>query len=782
MSGLKKYISKKLSYLQEHPEGGLEKRSRLDFLNQEEAGRLLRLFGRTHIGLVTLEIKNFFHLAHGGTQGVGPLLLDDVEFQAARIVPDLFHHAKLLFQVRTDCNCAVLFFKITEDYISFANAILLLGLQLNQFLGPGVKAHSLGEAEILVGHSHIEAWRDESFEDTLYRAYCQARRLAVLPRDFIELPLHDEFQWLLRQERISMLYQAVINFGDGSVMGWEAFMRGPESSAFHLPETLFKYAEDTGVSLQLDRHCRRLALHNLGSFRSDQHLFINVHPSSLGDPNFTAEAAAREVRARGLEPGNVILEFTERHGIQDMHYLVKTLESFRTAGFHIAVDDVGAGTSSLRLLSQLRPDYIKIDVSVVENIDSDPFRRVMVETLAHLAERIQARLVAVGIETETEFSSLVSMGIFGGQGNYLAPPALEKSDRSVDIPVKATFSKENLQTWKCSLPIRELAAPSIVALPHTPVKNVKDMLVDKPPQTSVVVVRNDMPVGLLMQYSMDRFLSTKFGMSLYFSREIARIMDTAPLVVDETMPIEEVARKAMERQSTKIYDDIVVTSRNKLLGVVSVQRMLDTLAQTQVELAKGANPLSGLPGNLSIEMEIEARALNRTPTSLIYVDLDNFKVYNDVFGFERGDRIILLAAQALSDAARLNGGNGDFVGHVGGDDFVILAAPEHAEAICNATMRAFAMHTPSLYRRDDLERGYIVGKGRDGKTARYPLVSLSIAVIDCDFAPPFNMERLSQHVAEVKKTAKEISGNSCVRESYHGQEHETRTDINDSAY
>ncbi len=778
MSGLKKYISKKLSYLQEHPEGGQDRRSRLDFLDPEEAGRLLRLFGRTHIGLVTLEIKDFFLLAHGGAQGVGPLLLDDVEFQAAGIVPDLFHHAKLLFQVRTDCNCAVLFFKITDDYSSFTNAIMLLRLQLNQFLGAGTKAHSLGEIDILVGHSHIEAWRKESFEDTLYRAYCQARRMALLPRDCIGLPLHDEFQWLLRHDRIVMLYQAVINFGDGSVMGWEGFMRGPESSVFHLPETMFTYAEETGVSLQLDRHCRRLALRNLGSFRSDQHLFINVHPSNLGDPNFTAEAAAREVRARGLEPGNVILEFTERHGIQDMHYLVKTLDSFRGAGFHIAVDDVGAGTSSLRLLSQLRPDYIKIDVSVVENIDADPFRRVMVETLAHLAERIQARLVAVGIETETEFSSLVSMGIFGGQGNYLTPPALEKSDRPVEIPVKATFSKENLQTWKCSLPIRELAAPSIVALPHTPVKDVKDMLVDKPPQTSVVVVRNDMPVGLLMQYSMDRFLSTKFGMSLYFSREIARIMDTAPLVVDEALPIEEVARKAMERQNTKIYDDIVVTSRNKLLGVVSVQRMLDTLAQTQVELAKGANPLSGLPGNLSIEMEIEARALSRTPSSLIYVDLDNFKVYNDVFGFERGDRIILLAAQTLSDAARLNGGGDDFVGHVGGDDFVILAAPEHAEAICNATMREFAMHTPSLYRRDDLERGYIVGKGRDGKTARYPLVSLSIAIIDCDFAPPFNMERLSQHVAEVKKAAKEISGNSCVRESYQAQEHETRAENN----
>ncbi len=769
MSGLKKYISKKLSYRHDHCEDNQDRRPRLDFLNAAEVDGLLRLYGRVHIGLVTLEIKDFFLLAQGGVQSMGALLLDDVELQTARLVPEIFHPSRLLFSARVDCNCIALFFRITNDITSFANATMLLGLRINQRFGCGAAPHIPCKIEILVGHSHIEPSPHESFEDTLYRAYCQARRIALLPQRRPTPPVLDEFRRLMNDNRITMLYQSVINFTDGAVMGWEAFMRGPENSFFHLPETLFMYAEKTGESLHLDRDCRRLALQNLGVIHNDQHLFINVHPLSLGDPNFTAETAAREVRTCGLEPGNVILEFTERHGFQDIQYLVKTLEGFRSAGFHIAVDDVGTGPSSLRLISQLRPDYIKIDVSVVENIDADPFRRVMVESLAYLAERIQARLIAVGIETETEFSSLVSMGIFGGQGNYLAPPTIHKSDQPVDIPVKANFSKENLLTWKCSLPIRELAVNSIVTSPHTAVRDVKDMLTDKPPQTSVVVAQNDKPVGLLMQYSMDRSLSTKFGMSLYFSREISRIMDTSPLIVDEAMPIEEVARKAMERQNTKIYDDIVVTCKDKLLGVVSVQRMLDTLAQTQVELAKGANPLSGLPGNVSIEMAIENRARNRTPTSLIYVDLDNFKVYNDVFGFERGDRIILLTAQAIGDATRHNGGENDFVGHVGGDDFVILADPNHAEAICTKAMQEFARHTPSLYRRDDLERGYIVGKGRDGKTARYPLASLSIAIIDCDFTPPFNMELLSQKVAEVKKAAKEISGNSCVRQQYHGQ-------------
>ena len=769
MAGLKKFFSEKLSYLQdphEQPEGG---RFSLHFLKPDEIRKLSRLFGRTHIGLVTLEIKDFFTLTQGNPESLGPQILDSLEFEAVKLVPEFYHHSKVLFPCRTGADTMVIFFEIKDGFTSFASATHLFRLQVHEKVNLAYASTGNSKYELLAGYSHIEAWRKDQFQDSLFRAYCQARRIAAQPKEYDCLPLHDEFQWLMEGNRIKMLYQPVISFEDGSVMGWEAFMRGPETGFFHLPELLFKYTDETGESLRLDRHCRHLALSRLGDIEDGQHLFINVHPSSLSDPNFTAEAVAQEVRDAGLQTGNVILEFTERHRVHDMQYFIKMLETFRLTGFHIAVDDVGTGQSSLRFLSQLRPDYIKIDISIIDNIDSDPFKRVLVESLAFLAHRINSRIIAVGIQAETEFSSLVSMGIYGGQGNYLALPSPYKSDKPVDIPLKATFSKENLQIWKCSLPIRELASSSIVVPPHTPVKGIKELLKDKPPQTSVVVVQNKRPVGLLMQYSMDRSLSTQFGMSLYYSREVSRIMDMAPLVVDETLPMEEVARKAMERDNTKIYDDIIVTSDDKLLGVVSVQRMLDTLAQKQVELAKGANPLSGLPGNVSIETEIEARAKKRTPTSLIYVDLDNFKVYNDVFGFERGDRIILLTAHVLGQATTLFGNKDDFVGHVGGDDFVILANPERAATICEHALREFASQTPTLYRREDLERGYIIGKGRDGKTSRYPLASLSIGVVDCDFSPSFNMEMLSNRVAEVKKAAKELAGNSCVRKPYHAE-------------
>ena len=120
-----------------------------------------------------------------------------------------------------------------------------------------------------------------------------------------------------------------------------------------------------------------------------------------------------------------------------------------------------------------------------------------------------------------------------------------------------------------------------------------------------------------------------------------------------------------------------------------MQRLLDHLAQFQVELAKGSNPLTGLPGNLAIEHEIERRIKKQIPSSLIYLDLDNFKVYNDVYGFGKGDQVILMTSNVLQQAIREAGSSQDFIGHVGGDDFIVISKHEQAEKIGRTVIKHF---------------------------------------------------------------------------------------------
>ena len=176
----------------------------------------------------------------------------------------------------------------------------------------------------------------------------------------------------------------------------------------------------------------------------------------------------------------------------------------------------------------------------------------------------------------------------------------------------------------------------------------------------------------------------------------------------------------MNRDRFKLYDHVVVIDQGAVLGVASVQHMLDALARVQVEMAKGANPLTGLPGNVALEQEIERRGNAGEPVSFIYVDLDNFKTYNDTYGFQEGDRMIRLVADMLRWAARRHGNHGDMVAHVGGDDYVVISTPDRAERICLAMVRCCARLLPkALHRRASRGRVHR-GQGQGRKAGPLP--------------------------------------------------------------
>jgi diguanylate cyclase (GGDEF)-like protein len=318
--------------------------------------------------------------------------------------------------------------------------------------------------------------------------------------------------------------------------------------------------------------------------------------------------------------------------------------------------------------------------------------------------------------------------------------------------------------WKCSIPLRDLVEPVRSVGPQTRVSEVKQSLELGDSISAVVVADKGTPLGLLMSHHLDRALSTPYGMSLYYGRSVEKLMDASPLVAEGSTPVEIVAKQAVGREKFKIYDCIIVTENGKLSGIVSVQKMLDTLACVQVEMAKGANPLTGLPGNVAIELELERRVRTRQPSSFVYVDLDNFKIYNDTYGFRNGDAIILLLARILSWAAKRHGGPKDeFIGHVGGDDFVIMSSPDRAERICRAVTRVFGRLIRLSYCAEDRQRGTIRGKDRHtGEERDFPLVTVSLAIIDCDGGcDPSDIARRS---AEMKKYAKTFPGNAYVRD------------------
>jgi diguanylate cyclase (GGDEF)-like protein len=171
-----------------------------------------------------------------------------------------------------------------------------------------------------------------------------------------------------------------------------------------------------------------------------------------------------------------------------------------------------------------------------------------------------------------------------------------------------------------------------------------------------------------------------------------------------------------------------------------------------------------LPGNLAIEAELRRRIAAGEPFAVLYLDLDNFKAFNDVYGFTHGDEAIQLVASSAVDAVRRRGTAQDFVGHIGGDDFIIVTLPERAEEIAREIIDMFDRDIRKLYNAQDLRQGYIETRDRRGTLNRYPIMSLSIAIVSNEQRSLDNYAQIGEAAAELKRYAKSIGGSVYVKD------------------
>ncbi len=188
---------------------------------------------------------------------------------------------------------------------------------------------------------------------------------------------------------------------------------------------------------------------------------------------------------------------------------------------------------------------------------------------------------------------------------------------------------------------------------------------------------------------------------------------------------------------------------------------------------RSANPLTGLPGNICIEEELEKAIHSGRSFAVAYVDLDNFKAYNDHYGYNQGDAAIREIARILIDSAAACGDGGEFIGHIGGDDFLYIASPEASERIGNQVIEQFDRSLKNLIRPDDLRRGHIEVIGRTGDLMRFPLLSVTIAIVGSDSCRIDHVAQVGDMASEVKRQGKSIEGSVLVKDRRADGEAET---------
>ncbi|MEO1784295.1 GGDEF domain-containing protein [Thermodesulfobium sp. 4217-1] len=560
---------------------------------------------------------------------------------------------------------------------------------------------------------------------------------------------------IIENKHFTTLFQPIFSLSNGNVVGYEALTRGPEGSILYNPEKLFESAKNESLLWEMELSTRSSAIERFLSFQSDKMLFLNVDPDIIKDEKFV-KGSTKHLLENIIKQSNIVFEITEKTAIKDYIEFKEIIKNYKTQGYKIAIDDVGAGYSGLTTISEVRPNFIKIDMFLIRDIDKNNFKKSIVKALVELANNSNLKLIAEGIETLDELKTVIELGITMAQGFLLGKPSKELLvlDNVLQNFIQETkLSLEKMKfTSAFKSQIGKIARRDEGKQCSNLSKDIEKIFLSNVNLHGIVLLDEDKAAGLITRREFFTQLGTQFGRELYLNKPIEKIMDQEPLILDYSIPIDQVIKKIANREENKLYDYVIVEKDEKYFGVVPIISLLEKSMELELNVAKYSNPLTGLPGNLIIEEKIREFIDKEVPFSLIYFDLNNFKSFNDYYSFERGDKVIKYTANILE---RHIGFHKDaFLGHVGGDDFIAVVGAYEIERLCCNITEEFDFNIKRFYNEEDINKGYITSIDRDVTEKHFPMISISIASVNNKKIA--NYENMTEKVSEIKKICKEL--------------------------
>lgn len=569
--------------------------------------------------------------------------------------------------------------------------------------------------------------------------------------------IKEDLDFIICNKKIRTVFQPIISLRDGSVLGHEALSRITCESKICNLDMLFTVASQYNRLWDLELLCRTTALEAAYKFMISPYnkkLFINVNPHIMHDETFKKGFTRSFLKQYEISPHNVIFEITEKDVITDMTGFKDTIEHYKSQDYKIAIDDAGAGYSGLNLISDVNPNYIKLDMKLIRDVNKDSLKFALIKGMVEFSKVSNIFLVAEGIETYEELDTLVNLGVQYGQGYFIQKPHSEVTEICQEVikALKEINYKKNhtSQSTISDLYIRNLSTRVTTVSPHEKILNVYDVFKRNPNCFGICVTENELPVGIITQEKLIFHLSGYYGFSLYQNKPISRLMDFNFLSVDYKTPVSLVSSMAMSRSNDKLYDFIVITEDEKYIGAVTVKDLLQKTTEIEISTAKHQNPLTGLPGNLLIEQKLNQSITGHHDYSVAYIDIDNFKAYNDVYGFENGDMVIKL----LADVLREQLSNDQFVGHVGGDDFVVIFNHHITNEFFDCINKKFELAVLPFYRKEDIKKGYITTTNRHGEVEQFPIITLTVVSVNNRTRDFKDRIELTEILANLKKQGK----------------------------
>jgi diguanylate cyclase (GGDEF)-like protein len=566
--------------------------------------------------------------------------------------------------------------------------------------------------------------------------------------------MHDPVKQLIRARRLTFLLQPIIHARDRTVLGYEALVRGPSDSPLHSPSMLFEAAASEGVLAELDRLCLELATARKAALGLPGRLFVNLTPQGLLSFHGKSGDVAAILGRNGMPAESLVLELTEQAILDDYDAIRSVMTEIQALGAAFAIDDLGSGYSGLRAWSELHPEFVKIDRYFISHIDSDALKMEFVRAIIDLARAARSTVIAEGVETAAEATELVDAGVSLLQGFYVARPQAEPAPQMSDTMIQRCPSHEALPDTAVA---RDLVFSDPSIEPDMPVPKVAELLHEHPDVDAYAVVARRQPIGLVRRVELLDLLSIPLRRELYLKKPIRVLMDTNPLLVEADLRLEQVSRLVTRGFRERLQEQFIVTDHGNYLGLARMVDLLRSITQEQLKVARYSNPLTTLPGSVPIYDCVNRLIRRGKRFVLCHADIDHFKPFNDFYGYAKGDEALLIVARTL---ARQMSPRIDFLGHVGGDDFVIAFRSHDWRERLERALAELADALAALYKPEHVAERGILTTDRYGVQRLFPLLSLSVAALHFDGAAvEVTAEDLSYHLAPIKARAKMRPGN-----------------------
>lgn len=540
----------------------------------------------------------------------------------------------------------------------------------------------------------------------------------------------DELESIIASERIEAVFQPIFDIAKNKLLGYEALARGPRNTRFESPLSLFSKADQCGLRTELEEVCIRKAATRFVERRLPGRLFLNLSPDSMLRLNIIGSVLYRLLI---LDPDcpRLVLELSEKYPLNDMKQIRQLSELIHEQGHEIAIDDLGTGYSGLLAWAEVRPDYVKIDRHFVNGIHLDSVKREFVRSIHEISRGLFCKVIAEGIEDARELEVIRGIGIKFGQGFLLQPPDIEPDADIPEILTRAgrTLNPRFIHTSP-SERVSELLTYVAPLPPDTRSETVMDIFKANQWLRSVPIVNgSSVPVGLVSRNSLQALFSGRFAHQLFGRDPISAHMNRQPIVVDHQLRLEEVSRLMTRNNDVNLNDDFILTREDRYIGVGQTSELLRRITEYNIRYARYSNPLTMLPGNVPIHEWIDELLFSGSDFRLAYIDLNSFKPFNDTYGYSRGDEVITALADILLECAAPEI---DMVGHVGGDDFVVIFRGKDWEARCRRIMKLFEESKARFYPQEALDQGGIYCEDRQGNPVFHELLTVAIGVVNPD--------------------------------------------------